>query len=142
MAATPIATGHGAVLLFGTSITFVPAVISISGFEMARGDLDKSHLGSGDYREFIPGDITDPGEFTVDFFYDANSQPPFLADPETITIRLVDSSAGTVHATTSAQVSGTGYIKSWSTPEVVTGTLMRCQVTIKWSGALTFRAET
>jgi hypothetical protein len=140
MAATPIATGHGSTITFATS-AWAAAIISIGSFEMNRGKLDKTNLASGDYREFIPGDIVDAGSFTLDFFADMNSQPPVLADPELVTIKIPDSSTGTVGAG-SPTVAANAFIESASTPEIVTGSLMRGQALVCWSTGPTFSDET
>ncbi len=140
MAATPIVTGHGATLTLATS-TFTGSLISIGSFEQSREALDKTHLTSGDYKQYTPGDVAEPGQFVVDMFYDMNSQPPILGDAEVGTIKFVDSSTGII-GVGSASIAGSCFVVSWTHPEIVTGTLLRSQMTIQWATGPTFTDET
>ena len=132
MAAT-IRTGHGASIAFTTS-AFVASFRSIGSFSMARPEVDTSHLATVLYRTFIPGDLIDPGEFTCEFLYNADQQPPISGASETITISCPGPGGGIDPAT----IAGPGFVKSWDSPEMVTDSLMVASVTIKWGGTITF----
>lgn len=68
-------TGHTTTIAFATS-SFTAPMILIGSSEMTRPSLDKSHLGTTNYRSFKPGDLVDAGEFDIEFFYDPDEQPP------------------------------------------------------------------
>lgn len=137
--AVPIETGHGSTVTFATS-TFTASIISIGGFEMARVVLDKTHLTSGAYRLKKPGDVIDAGEFTLDFFYDMDVQAPFNAVPETVTIKVPDSSTGVV-GVNSPTVAASAFCRNFAHPELVTDQLMRSQTVVVWAAGPTFVDE-
>ena len=140
-----LSTGHGATLTFDSNTV---SIISMSGFEQSREALDTSHLGTTDYRTKIPGDLAEPGEFTVEFFFDptaawsavADEVPPIEEEDvaETCTVILPISVSGN---NTNAQWTGNGFITNWTTPELVTDSLMTSSVTIQWADGPTFSEE-
>lgn len=124
-------TGHGATLTFGTTgFTLNRRMIGGSEFELP--DVNKSHLGTTGFEEYMPGDLEEPGEFEAEceFTPGAAGSIPARGTVETITqtypIATGQSAGGTL--------AGTGYIKKVGTPELRTNTLMVVKVTVKWDG--------
>lgn len=132
-----IQVGTGATLTFGTS-TWTGDLTSISWGGISRPSLDTTHLGTTDARTFIPGDLFDPGELTVEFLFDTDSEPPYTASPETITLTFPDSDAASGAGATAA---ASGFITSFEVnnplEEVITATM-----TIKFTGDITWSDET
>lgn len=63
----------------GTTIAFESFFAEILSFEhsgMERGSVDVSHMGTTGQREFIPTDLYDAGELTVEMHFDATQLPP------------------------------------------------------------------
>lgn len=133
-----IQTGHKATIAFTTS-AFTASFTKIGGFEMSRESLDTSHLGTTSYRTKRPGDLVDCGQFDVEFFYNADQQPPITAVPETVTITLPDSTTGTGSGAT---VVGSGFFSSFSHPELVSDQMMVASGTVVWASSPTFSDET
>lgn len=136
MAAVATRTGHGATL---TLSGFSVSIISIGGFTQSRPALDTSHLGTTDYRTFIPGDLADPGEFEVTFFYDSSTEAPIVGAAASLTITLPDSTSG---SGSGATIAASAFCTSWTTPELVTDQLMTATATFKWADGPTFTDET
>lgn len=149
--AEPI-TGHGATL---THDSFVALFLSFSGSEQSRNDIDKSHLGTKIYREFMPGDLIDAGAFTATFFTDVNnfglkptgytSGAPTWASSVTVgasvpqittktpalaTISFPKASSGSAAG---AKVVGLAYINQLSLPEIAIDSLMQQTAQFKWA---------
>ena len=82
--------GLGATLTFVTSgVSLTVRKISDSG--PTRDPKDTSHLGTteapaGDYgsRTFIPGKLVDPGELTLEVFYDSDVQLEMIEDAKEV----------------------------------------------------------
>lgn len=138
MPAAIIRSGHGAAIAFTTSV-FVASFRSIGSFNMAREELDTSHLKTVDYMTFEPGDLVNPGEFSAEFLYNADQQPAFIGPKETVTITLPGPGALWAGG---AVISGSGFCKEWASPELVTNQIMMSTATWKWSGTILFTDQT
>jgi len=125
--------GNGASITFGTS-GFTGSLMSIDGNEITREPVETSHLGTTTAKTFIPDDLYDAGELSVTFQYDPDEQPPFAGAAETITITFPVPSG----LNNGATCAGTGFVTSFKQPELSVGELMEAEMTIKFSGALTF----
>lgn len=138
-----IGTGHGATIAFGTS-SFTASFLSIGSFEQTREALDNSHLGTTNYRSKTPGDLVEPGEFTLELFFNpedhgtSDDLPPITAAAETVTITLPISNSGN---TTNAAFAGSAFVTSWGSPEMVTDSLMQSTVTVQWATGPTYTEE-
>lgn len=122
--------GTGATIAFGTS-SFSAYFTMIGGTEFTREDIEITYLGTTGAKRFAPADLYDPGEFDVEFQYDADSQLPYTAAPETVTITFPLITG----YNTGATLAGTAYVKSFSTPELRANQLMVAKGKIRWSGA-------
>lgn len=136
MAALATRTGFGATL---THSGFSVKVISIGSFTQSRPKLDTSYLATTSYRTFIPGDLIEPGEFEVTFFYDSSVEAPIAGSAASTTITLPDSTSG---SGSGATIAANAFCTSWSTPELVADTLMQCTATFAWATGPTFTDET
>jgi len=121
-------TGTGTTIAFGTS-SYSTEILSISGNDITREDIDVTHMGSTNYREFIPGDLVDGGTIEMEILLDPDDQPPIAGAAETITITFPIPSGSSNGAT----LAFTGYINAWSwtapLEETMSGT-----ITIKIDG--------
>lgn len=140
-----ISTGHGTAVTTFPDSGFTASFISIGGFEQSREALDTSHLGTTTYRTKVPGDLVEPGEFTMELFFNAEDHgttddlPPISAAAETITLTLpLTAASGT---TTKANFTGSGFVTSWTSPELATDDLMKTSVTIQWATGPTYSEE-
>ena len=121
--------GTGATIVFGTS-SFAANITKIGGFEITRDALEVTYLGSTSRRRFQPADLWHPGEFEIEFQYDADLQPPYDQATETVTINfpLISGSAG-------ATIAGTAFCTSFTTPDLVANQVMMAKCKVHWSGA-------
>lgn len=130
--------GAGASITFGTSGTTINA-ISIQATGIAREALETTHLQTtGGFKTFIPADYVDGGEVQVTFRYDPDTQPPYNAAAETITITYPVPASKNNGATEAA----TGFVSSFDPPTLSNDTVMDASMTIKRSGPVTFTAAT
>lgn len=120
-------TGNTATITFGTS-GFTANFHMLSGPEQERPKINKSHLGSADFEEYMPGDLVEPGEIEGEFEYDPDEQPPISAAVETITLTYPSALAN------GATCIGTGFVTRWSAPELRNNTLMVARVTVAFDG--------
>lgn len=121
-------TGNSATVTFGTT-GFTARYTGIGQTEQTIPDINKSALATTEFEEYMPGDLTEPGEFECEFQYDPNLRPS-VGTVETITITY-PVPAG---LTNGATMSGTGYIKKRVLPELKNNTLMLGKLGVKWDG--------
>ena len=121
--------GTGATIAFTTS-SFSAFLSKIGGFEITRGAMDVTYLGSTTHLRSQPADLSDPGEFEIEGQYDVDLQPPYSGAIETITITL-PLLTGSVAAT----IAGTGFCTSFTTPDLAHNQVMMFKAKFKWSGA-------
>jgi hypothetical protein len=68
--------GTGTTVTFGTS-SFSFDLLDVSGSgNDSREAIQTSHMGTTGYHSYIPGDLMDGGEFTVEGHFGAAEQPP------------------------------------------------------------------
>lgn len=130
-------TGHGATITFGTqSLAFFWR--KIGAVEQAREEVECNYLGivaigsNPPYAQNLPGDLTDPGEFEIEYAFDAAaSAQPAMGAPETITITLPLASG----QSSAYNVAGTGYVKSRTIlPECATNGLQIGKMVVRFDG--------
>lgn len=102
-------TPTGITAVFGTS-GFSASISAVNLNGMERPAIDVTHLGSTTYREFIPGDLSNPGQVEMTFWFDPDAQPPIGGAVETLTITWPLPTGGI----TAATLAGTGFTTSWS----------------------------
>ena len=125
----PTDIGTGATLSFTGD--WDAEILSLSWDGISREAIDTSHMGTTVARTFIPADLYDPGELTVEFNLDPDYdiETVMTATAETVAVVLQDG-AGT------ANWSASGFITSysWAAPleDKMTGS-----ATIKLTGSIT-----
>ncbi len=125
--------GSGASITFGTSGTTINA-ISIQATGLAREALETTHLGTtGGYKTYIPADFKDPGEISVTFRYDPDTQPP-VTTAETITITYPVPAGKATGATEASS----GFVSSWDAPTLENDSIMDATFTVKRTGVVSF----
>lgn len=125
--------GSGASITFGTSGTTINAT-SIQATGVSREALETTHLGTtGGTKTYIPADLKDPGEISVTFRYDPDTQPP-IAAAETITITYPVPATKNNGATEASS----GFVSSWDAPTLENDTVMDATFSIKRTGPITY----
>lgn len=121
-------TGHGATLTLSTS-ALVLNWTGIDAGEETIPEVNRTHLGTTDYQEYMPGDLKEPGEITIPFQWDNEAELNIgVVENITITWPLAD---GQVDQATQA---GTGFIKRLKRPNFQTNQIQDGEITIKWDG--------
>jgi hypothetical protein len=123
-------TGNGAVITFGTS-GFTADFTMVGEVAQELAKIETSHLGTVDVKEYMPGDLSEPGEFDAELEFDPEDNLPPLGTIETITITWpLSDSTNSVEAA----LAGTGFIRKRSTPQLKNGELQSAKVTIAFDG--------
>lgn len=144
MAVTPMPdTGHGATVTFGTT-SWAGKLRGIpTNLQITRPRVDKSHLATSGQREYMPGDLEELGEVTLDVLFEqGRGLPSTGSTAETITITFpLNPADGSAAAATLA---GTGFITGTQQPALQTGQEMVGQITFSYDGGTgpTFTAAT
>ena len=107
---------------------FLARITDIS-LDINVDDIDVSHFGSSNYKEYIPTQLKEPGELSVTIQLDPSTSPPIGEDPEQIVITFPDSASSTW--------SFNGYMKGYSISGAI-GDAMTADCSIKAAGAITF----
>ena len=124
--------GTGITISFGTS-SFSAEFLNVSQSGITRVAIPTSHLGTTSRHTFMPGDLVDEGEFTAEFAFNPNNQPPISGAAETITITFPVPSGSSNSATAAFSGFCTGWEWTGSLEEKMTANL-----TIKISGTVTW----
>lgn len=120
-------TGTGTTVSFATS-TIAGNVTSVGWAGPTRESVPTSHLGTTGGMTFIPGDLYDPGELSLDIQFDGavNAEALVVAAAEAITVTWAGGNDNWV---------ATGFITSFDETapleDLMTGT-----ITVKFSGAI------
>lgn len=120
-------TGVGATLSFSAS-TYASNILSMSWDGISRPVLDTTHLGTTVARTFVPGDLYDAGNLTVEFQFDDSHSIPITATAETVTLNFPTSG-------TSDQWTASGFLTDFSVN--VDENIMTATANIKFTGAIT-----
>ena len=122
--------GTGTQVTFATS-GFAAELLSVNGQDIARDEIETSHMGTVGYKTFMPADLIDPGAVDLEFAFDPDERPPVEQPPEQITITFPVPPG----KSNGARVQGIGFISQWSWGAEV-GAKMTGSAKIKWSGSL------
>lgn len=119
---------------FGTTITFASGFcaeitgIDHDGFE--RAAIDTSHmLTTNGWMTFTPGDLKNPGQLTVQMYFDEEEEPPLSDAAETVTVTYRDGSTEVCE----------GFLQAMS-KSIPHDEKMTAVAVIKFSGEPTFTA--
>ena len=124
-------TGQGTTAVLTTG-AIVGCVRSLTLPELTQDKIDASCLDTTGFMKYIAGDLTDPGECQMEIIFDPTFDFTGLVgavDTLTITFPL-----GTPTNTQPATLSGTGFITSYSLPDLSTGALAVVSVTFGFDG--------
>lgn len=120
------ADGHGLTLTFSS---FVANIISVSGPTWARDSIETTHLGTNQWKTFIPTNLADPGEISGECEFDPQALPPIHGAPATLTIVWGNAEAD--------QYATSAFLTSFSVSGGASGERMKASFTFKASGAPT-----
>lgn len=125
--------GTGSTITFSTGFFAEITAINWSGIE--RESFETTHMGStGGYKQFLPGNLVDPGELEVEMFLAPETPPPITGAAETVTVTMPSAGPG---GTSTWAASGFLTEFEWEDP---VEDVMKATATIKFSGAITFVA--
>ena len=120
------ATGNGSsITLAGGAVGTVTALSGIGG---TRESIDTSHLATTGGRTFVPSDLVDFGEISVEGHWDGTQ--PQITGSSTGTYSI------TIGTTTSKTWAGSGFISSWESGTPMDD-LISFSLTIKCTGTWT-----
>lgn len=128
--------GTGATVATSTS-AFTAQYTNIAWGGIARPVIKTSHLGTTGYDTFVLGDLTDPGEVTLDIFFNTSIMPPVRGVQETWTITCPVSTGFMTGDAYSASMQVTNFEFTIPHEEMITGTL-----TLKVLGTITLTSGT
>jgi hypothetical protein len=124
-------TGQGTTAVLTTN-AITGCVRSLTLPELTQDKIDASCLDTTGFMKYIPGDLTDPGECSLEIIFD----PTFdfdaivgVLDTLTITFAL-----GTSTNTNAATLIGTGFITSYGLPDLSTNNLAVVSVNFAFDG--------
>jgi hypothetical protein len=124
--------GTSATVTFATS-GFTACIRDISVSGISREAVETTCMDTSNARTFIPGDLYDPGEVSMEILFNPDTDLPLNGAAEVITITYP---LGTGE-TSAATLAGTGFLTAvdWTVP---LEDVMTASVTFKFTGELTF----
>lgn len=122
--------GTGTTVLFGTS-SFSADVLNVSWSSISREVVNTSHMGTTNDHTFMPVDLVDNGEITMEIAFIGTLSPPIITNGAAETITVDWAGAGTGHKW-SASAFQTGFEITGPLEDKMTATL-----TLKVTGAVT-----
>ncbi len=126
--------GYGTTITFSTG--FCAQVTSVSWDGIERKEIDTTHmLSTSGYMTFIPSDLKNAGELSVDLLFVPATAPPITGAAESITVTWPLPTGGSVPASWVCS----GFLKSFKATSP-NGDKMTATATIKFSGVPTFNA--
>lgn len=129
MANAAVDTGHGASATFSsTSLSFNWTSIDLG--EETITDVKTTKLATTGYHEYMPGDLKEGGEVSINFQWDSEAAQVALGTVETLTATLPIPAGGS----TAATLAGTGYIKRIKRTSLETDTLQTGELTFMFDG--------
>jgi hypothetical protein len=125
-------TGHGATVTFATTSWSGKLVGIPTNLQLTRPRVDTTHLGTSTNRSYMPGDVNELGEITLDVLFEGTVGLPAIGTAaETITITFPLPGGG---AATAPNIAGTGFITGVQYPPLQTGTVQQGQITFTYNG--------
>lgn len=128
--------GTGATVATSTS-AFTANYTNISWGGIGRPAIKTSHLGTTGFDTFTVGDLCDPGEVTLEVFYNTAILPPIRGVQETWTITTPPATGMMTGDAYSASMAVTGFEFNVPHEEMITATL-----TLKVLGTITLTTQT
>lgn len=125
-------TGHGGTIAFSSGIAaFAAPFRKIGAVEQELEKVDSTVLSNTACKSYLPGDVAEPGEFEVEYAFNATLDHPVVLTRGTITITAPTATG----QATPANLAGTGFIMArTATPEMATNGLQIGKLKIKFDG--------
>lgn len=130
--------GTGTKVGFATS-SFTADLTGLTWSGISRESIETSHMetaapGADEFgnRTFVPGDLSDPGELTMQIHFNPGTLPPIDQPAEVITITWPLTKNQTVAATWASE----GFITDYN-PDDPLEDKMTASITVKFSGNVT-----
>lgn len=119
--------GTGTTITFGTS-GFTADILAVNWDGIARESINTSHMGTTNDHTFMPTDLVDNGEISVEIAFIGSLSPPIITNgaAETVTVAWAGGSSW------AASAFQTGFTAGAPLEDKMTGTL-----TLKVSGGIT-----
>lgn len=119
--------GHGAAITFSTG--FLAKVLDIGWSGIERASVETTTLeDSAGGKTFMPGDMYDPGELTVEMQFDTDATPPITGAAETVTVTWPDAETWAASA----------FLTGFEISDVSSESVMKATATLKFTGDITF----
>jgi len=124
--------GTGSTITFSSG--FFGEILSIGWSGINREAVETSHMGTTGGRTFIPGDLYDPGELSVELNFEATDDvtTPITSAAETVTVTIPNSPTATTVSTWAAS----GFMTSFEVTDPMEDK-MTASATIKFTGDIT-----
>lgn len=124
-------TGQGTTAVL-TNGAIVGCVRSLTLPELTQDKIDASCLDTTGFMRYISGDLTDPGEVQMEIIFDPSFDfTGLVGATDTLTITFP---IGVDTNTTNATLAGTGFVTSYSLPDLSTNNLAVVNVTFAFDG--------
>lgn len=123
-------TGVGASLAFTSGLSFTARWRSVDAIRITNESLEDSSLASTNFMEFVPDDLDDVEEITIEFYFDATDSLPVRRTTGTLTITFPLQDSQTSNAT----LVGTGFITAVDVPPLAVGERLIGSLTFKFDG--------
>lgn len=125
-------TGHGAT----AHLSEDNLAVDFKGIDLGEEtitDVSKTHLGSLNYEQTVPGDLREPGEVVIPFNWNNEVDPVLtIGRVQVLTVTFPLAEGQTDQAIFSAQ----GYVKRVKRPNLQTNELQMGEITFKLNGIL------
>lgn len=123
-------TGLGATIVFSGGITsYAGRIYGISAVEDSVELLDDTALDASGYKEFVPDDLAQAGEVTLDVRWDHKIAPPAIGSVGTAVITFAKGTGSTA-----ATVTGSAIIRRIQRPAQQIGQRQVGQITFQYDG--------
>lgn len=123
-------TGQGSTAVFSVTGA-VGCIRSIQLPEWAQEKIDASCLDTTGFKQYIAGDLTDPGQVQITAVFDPSLAIPTPGVTEDLTITLP---IGNPTNTTNATLVGSGFIMSTTAPNIAIDGLLELTITFCYDG--------
>lgn len=131
-------TGNQGTLTLATTGD-IGAIVEMTLPDWTLEPVEDSHLGTTNFKTYIPGDLAEPGQIVATVIFDQKkTNYPAIASttistwsaPQTVTVTFPIKGTATAGATLAAS----GFVSGWTFPQMANNTLMTAQLTITLDG--------
>ncbi len=132
-------TGNGATITFASGITATLKIRSIDPSAESIGKIECSDLGTTVTKKYIPEDLAEPTELSIEWLWDTFDTPPTPG----LSLGLVTVTYPTRSGeTTPATRAGNAYVMEVKHPRLANGELQLGTARIQFEGSLTYTKST